>query len=106
MRPLGVRRLQQKRRRDLNIGRIIDPTSVMDLMMDCEALIVLQLDEGMPVKGHPGLEVPPGAVACDHKQPWLLAVPKCPEQAFRVHSVVMRDDDLVNHLPPHPTYSK
>ena len=87
------------------IGRI-DPTSVTNLMMDCEALIVLQLDEGMRVKGHPGLEVTPGAVACDPKDPSVLAVPKCPEQAFRVHSVVMRDDDLLNYLPPHATYSK
>ena len=72
-------------------------------MRDSEALIVLELEEGMRVKGHPGLEVTPGAVACDHNDPSVLAVG---EATCRVHSVVMRDDDLVNHLPPHPTYSR
>ena len=68
-------------------------------MRDCEALIVLELQQGILIKGHPGLDVPPTAVACNPRDPSVFAVG---ESTCRVHSAIMRDADIIKHLPPHP----
>ena len=51
---------KKRRRMDKDkIGRI-DPRCVLTLMNDCDALIILQLAEGMLVKGPPGPRGPTG----------------------------------------------